>query len=121
MKDRNDLEWEVTELSKEVSRLRDWKYNLESQFLLYEKEDENGELKRIGVEIEKLSNRVKYLSGLLLSAELPEEKDKKTGKHRQRNRKHNSTSKKALYRERHCAILSKAFSYSPHFPGRRQP
>ena len=79
LKDRNDLEWEVTELSKEVSRLRDWKYNLESQFLLYKKEDENGELKKIGVEIEKLSNRVKYLSGLLLSAELPEEKDKKNG------------------------------------------
>ena len=72
LKDSNDLEWEVT-------RLSNWKDNLEAHLLWNEKEDENGELKKIDVEIEKLSNRVKYLSGLLLSAELPEEKDKKNG------------------------------------------
>lgn len=79
MKDRNDLEWEVTELSKEVSRLKNWKDNLEAQLLLNDKEDGNGELKKIDEEIKKLSDRVKYLSGLLFSAELPEEKDKENG------------------------------------------
>lgn len=79
LKDRNDLEWEVTELSKEVSRLKNWKDNLEAQLLLNDKEDGNGELKKIDEEIKRLSDRVKYLSGLLFSAELPEEKDKENG------------------------------------------
>ncbi len=77
LKDKNDLEWELVELSKEISRLKNWRYNLE--FQLYwdengdEKGDENGGLKKIDKDIEKLMDRVKYLSGLLFSAELPEE------------------------------------------------
>ncbi len=87
LKDKNDLEWELAELSKEISRLKNWRYNLE--FQLYwdengdEKEDENGdengELKKIDKDIEKLTDRVKYLSGLLFSAELPEEDDGEDG------------------------------------------
>lgn len=79
LKDKNDLEWEVTELRKEISRLNNWKDNLEAQLYFDENKDVNGELEKIAKDIEKLSNRVKYLSGLLFSAELPEEDDEKDG------------------------------------------
>lgn len=80
LKDRNDLEWEVTQLSKEASRLENWKDNFMLQLLLDEKKDENGEIEKIAKDIEKLRKRIKYLSGLLFAAELPEEEDKKDGK-----------------------------------------
>ena len=75
LKDKNDLEWELMELSKEISRLNNWRDNIETQLYYDEKKDVNGELGKIAGDIEKLSDRVKYLSGLLFSAELPEEDD----------------------------------------------
>ena len=75
LKDKDDLEWELMELSKEISRLNNWRDNIETQLYYDEKKDVNGALEKIAGDIEKLSDRVKYLSGLLFSAELPEEDD----------------------------------------------
>ena len=79
MKDRNDLEWELREISNEISSLKNWRDNLEAQLYFDEKKDVSGELEKITKDIEKLSDRVKYISGLLFLAELPEEEDKKDG------------------------------------------
>lgn len=79
MKDRNDLEWELREISNEINRLKNWRDNLETQLYFDEKEDVSGELEKITKDIEKLSDRVKYISRLLFLAEPPEEEGKKDG------------------------------------------
>lgn len=79
MKDRNDLTWELREISNEINRLKNWRDNLETQLYFDEKKDVSGELEKITKDIEKLSDRVKYISMLLSLAEPPEEEDKKDG------------------------------------------
>lgn len=79
MKDRNDLEWELREISNEISSLKNWRDNLEAQLYFDEKKAVSGELEKITKDIEKLSDRVKYISRLLFLAEPPEEEDKKDG------------------------------------------
>lgn len=79
MKDRSDLEWELREISNEISKLNNWKDNLYAQLYFDGEKDVSGELEKITKDIEKLSDRVKYISRLLFLAEPPEEDGKKDG------------------------------------------
>lgn len=79
LKDRNDLEWELREISMEMRSLKNWRDNFEAQLYFDGEKDVSGELEKIGKDIEKLSDRVKYISRLLSLAEPPEKEDDKDG------------------------------------------
>lgn len=79
LKDRNDLEWELREISMEMRSLKNWRDNFEAQLYFDGEKDVSGELEKIGKDIEKLSDRVKYISRLLSLAEPPEKEDYKDG------------------------------------------
>lgn len=79
MKDRSDLEWELREISNEISRLNNWRDNLYAQLYFDGEKDVSGELEKIIKDIEKLSDRVKYISRLLFLAEPLEEDGKEDG------------------------------------------